>query len=87
MDGLVFRDASTTTVASSLFARTRCPEPWARITPVEGGDGWLLAAGRGFVYLSENGGLRPLAEVAPEGSRMNDAVRSAGPVLGRHEGS
>jgi sugar lactone lactonase YvrE len=44
------------------------------IAPVEGDDGWLLAAGRGFARLSPDGSLRAIAEVAPEGTRMNDAA-------------
>jgi sugar lactone lactonase YvrE len=45
------------------------------VTPVQGDDGWLLAAGRGFVHLSaDDGSLRPLAEVTPVGTRMNDAA-------------
>jgi sugar lactone lactonase YvrE len=44
------------------------------IAPVQGDDGWLLAAGRGFVHLSPDGSLRTLAEVAPAGTRMNDAA-------------
>jgi sugar lactone lactonase YvrE len=44
------------------------------IAPVQGDEGWLLAAGRGFVHLSPDGSLRPLGEVAPEGTRMNDSA-------------
>ena len=45
------------------------------ITPIEGDDGWLLAAGRGFVHLQLDGSLRTIgAEVAPAGTRMNDAA-------------
>jgi sugar lactone lactonase YvrE len=44
------------------------------IAPVQGDEGWLLAAGRGFVHLSPDGLLQPLAEVAPTGTRMNDAA-------------
>jgi sugar lactone lactonase YvrE len=44
------------------------------ITPVEGDDGWLLAAGRGFVHLRPDGSTRTLAEVAPTGTRMNDGA-------------
>jgi sugar lactone lactonase YvrE len=44
------------------------------IAPVNGDDGWLLAANRGFAYLSADGSLRPLADVAPAGTRMNDAA-------------
>ena len=44
------------------------------IAPIEGDGGWLLACGRGFVYLALDGSLRPLAQVAPVGTRMNDAA-------------
>ena len=44
------------------------------ITPVEGDEGWLLASDRGFVHLSLDGSLHALVEVAPEGTRMNDAA-------------
>ena len=44
------------------------------ITPIEGDEGWLLAAGRGFVHLLPDGAQRPIAEVAPAGTRMNDAA-------------
>ena len=41
------------------------------VAPVQDDQGWLLAAGRGFVHLSPDGSLRPIAEVAPAGTRMN----------------
>jgi sugar lactone lactonase YvrE len=44
------------------------------IAPIEGDEGWLLAAGRSITYLRPNGDLRLIAEVAPEGTRMNDAA-------------
>jgi sugar lactone lactonase YvrE len=45
------------------------------IAPVQDDEGWVLAAGRGFAYLSPDGLLRPLADdVAPAGTRMNDAA-------------
>jgi hypothetical protein len=58
------------------------------ITPVQDDDGWLLAAGRGFAYLSVDGTLLPVAEeVAPDGTRMNAAACDPrGPVLGRDVG-
>jgi sugar lactone lactonase YvrE len=42
------------------------------VTPREDG-GWLLAAGRGLLALDEDGTQRPVAELEPEGVRMNDA--------------
>jgi sugar lactone lactonase YvrE len=44
------------------------------IAPVHGDEGWLLAAGRGFAYLTAGGSLRRLSDVAPAGTRMNDAA-------------
>ena len=44
------------------------------VAPIHDDQGWLLAADRGFTYLEPNGELRPFAEVAPEGTRMNDAA-------------
>jgi sugar lactone lactonase YvrE len=44
------------------------------IAPIENHHGWLLAAGRTISYLGPDGELRLIAEVAPEGSRMNDAA-------------
>jgi sugar lactone lactonase YvrE len=44
------------------------------IAPVQGDDGWLLCAGRGFAHLSLDGSLRPVGEIAPAGTRMNDAA-------------
>ena len=44
------------------------------IAPVEGDEGWLLGAGRSFVYLAPDGTHRTVAEVAPAGTRMNDGA-------------
>ena len=44
------------------------------IAPVEGDEGWLLGAGRSFVYLAPDGTHRAIAEVAPAGTRMNDGA-------------
>jgi sugar lactone lactonase YvrE len=44
------------------------------IAPIQGDEGWLLAAGRGFTHLSPDGSLRTLAEVTPAGTRMNDGA-------------
>lgn len=47
--------------------------PLGAVTPAAGG-GWLLAAGRGFAHLDESGEVTVLAEVEPEGNRMNDGA-------------
>jgi sugar lactone lactonase YvrE len=44
------------------------------IAPIQGDDGWLLAAGRSFVHLREDGSTRTIAEVARQGTRMNDGA-------------
>jgi sugar lactone lactonase YvrE len=44
------------------------------VAPVHDDDGWLLAAGQGFSHLALDGTVRPIAEVAPPGTRMNDAA-------------
>ncbi|CAA9480224.1 MAG: hypothetical protein AVDCRST_MAG38-1971 [uncultured Solirubrobacteraceae bacterium] len=47
--------------------------PLGAVAPVEGDDGWLAAAGRGFARLGRDGSLAPIAELAPAGHRVNDA--------------
>jgi sugar lactone lactonase YvrE len=44
------------------------------MVPVQGDEGWLLAADRGFVYLSPEGKTRQIAEIVPIGTRMNDGA-------------
>ncbi len=44
------------------------------VAPVHGEDGWVLGAGRSFVYLAADGAHRTIAEVAPAGTRMNDGA-------------
>ena len=44
------------------------------IAPIEGDDGWLLGAGRGFVHLAPDGTHRTIAEVSPPATRMNDGA-------------
>ena len=56
------------------FRAYEVPGTVGAVAPVEDDDGWLLAANRGFAHLSESGALRPFAEVAPAGTRMNDAA-------------
>ena len=72
--GRVYRDRVDDD-GSLIPVRTyEVPGTVGAIAPVEGDEGWLLAAGRGFAHLSPDGSLRPFAEVAPEGTRMNDAA-------------
>ncbi len=45
------------------------------IAPIEGDEGWLLAAERRFLHLSPDGNVRSLTDdVAAVGTRMNDAA-------------
>jgi sugar lactone lactonase YvrE len=44
------------------------------IAPIEGDDGWLLRAGRGFVHLRPDGSHRMIAEVSAPRTRMNDGA-------------
>jgi sugar lactone lactonase YvrE len=72
--GRVFRERIADDGALVRVRAYQVPGTVGAIAPVEGDEGWVLAAGRGFVYLSTDGSLRPLAEVAPAGTRMNDAA-------------
>jgi sugar lactone lactonase YvrE len=44
------------------------------IAPVHDDEGWILAAGQGFLHLSPDGSVRPIEEVTPPGTRMNDGA-------------
>jgi len=44
------------------------------VAPIDGDEGWLVAADRSFVHLSPDGAVRPLAEVSPAGTRFNDGA-------------
>ena len=74
MDGLVLRDRVDDDGGLIPVRTYEVPGTVGAITPVEGDEGWLLASNRSFVHLSPDGALHPLAEVAPEGTRMNDAA-------------
>ena len=73
MDGLVFRDRVDNDGGLIPIRTYEVPGTVGAIIPVEGDEGWLLASNRGFVHLAPDGSLHPLVEVAPEGTRMNDA--------------
>ncbi len=72
--GRVYRDRVAEDGALIPVGTYRVPMTVGAITPVEGDEGWLLAAGRGFVHLTVDGSLYTLAEVAPTGARMNDGA-------------
>ncbi len=72
--GRVYRDRVDADGSLVPVGTYPVPGTVGAITPVQGDDGWLLAAGRGFVHLTPDGSLRLLAEVAPAGTRMNDGA-------------
>ncbi|MBI4932543.1 MAG: SMP-30/gluconolactonase/LRE family protein [Actinobacteria bacterium] len=72
--GLVFRANVLDDGSLQPVHTYELPMPVGAIAPVHGDDGWLLAAGRGFVHLAPDGTHRAIAEAAPAGARMNDAA-------------
>ena len=72
--GRVHRDRVLDDGRLEPVAIYQVPGTVGAIAPVAGDDGWMLAAGRGFSSLRPDGSRRILAEVAPEGVRMNDAA-------------
>ena len=72
--GTVYRDRVAEDGRLLLVRSYQVPGTVGAAAPIEGDDGWLLAAGRGFVHLAVDGSLRTLAEVAPPGTRMNDGA-------------
>jgi sugar lactone lactonase YvrE len=72
--GQVFRDRVDDDGALHAVRVYELPWSIGMLTPIEGDDGWLLGAGRGFVHLLPDGTHRTIAEVAPAASRMNDGA-------------
>jgi sugar lactone lactonase YvrE len=72
--GRVYRGRVDDAGGLTLLREYRVPGTVGAIVPVEGDEGWVLAAGRAFVHLSLDGSLRPLAQVTPPGTRMNDGA-------------
>jgi sugar lactone lactonase YvrE len=72
--GRVYRGRVAGDGSLSLVRPYQVPGTVGAVAPVEGDEGWLLAAGRGFVHLSLDGALRPIVEVSPIGTRMNDGA-------------
>ncbi len=48
--------------------------PVGMIAPAAGDPGWVLGAGRGFVYLAPDGTHQTIVQVSGEGTRMNDGA-------------
>jgi sugar lactone lactonase YvrE len=74
LSGRVYRYKINDKGALSLVRTHDIPGTVGAIAPVQNDDGWLLAAGRNISYLRPDGTLQLIAEVAPEGTRMNDAA-------------
>lgn len=72
--GRVFRDRVGTDGALERVREYEVPGTVGAIAPIDGDDGWILAAGRGFVHLRPDGTQRRLLDVTPPGTRMNDAA-------------
>jgi sugar lactone lactonase YvrE len=72
--GRVYRDRCAADGALAPIRSYRIPGTVGAVAPIDGDDGWLLAAGRGFVHLAPDGSLTPLAEVTQVGTRMNDGA-------------
>jgi sugar lactone lactonase YvrE len=72
--GRVYRDRVADDGALIPVRTYQVPGMVGAIAPVEDDEGWLLAAGRGFSHLSPDGSLHRLAEVTPDGTRLNDAA-------------
>jgi sugar lactone lactonase YvrE len=74
MAGRVYRDRVGGDGALLPVGTYQVPGTVGAVAPVRDDEGWLLAAGQGFVHLSPDGVLRPIAKVTPAGTRMNDAA-------------
>jgi sugar lactone lactonase YvrE len=72
--GRVYRGQVADDGALSLVRAYGVPGTVGAAVPIEGDEGWVLAAGRGFVHLAPDGSLRPIAAAAPPGMRMNDGA-------------
>ena len=72
--GRVYRDRCAADGGLAAVRSYRVPGTVGAVAPIDHDDGWVLAAGRGFVHLAPDGSLTPLAEVAEAGTRMNDAA-------------
>lgn len=75
--GQVYRERIEENGDLRRVRRYEVPGTVGAIAPIEGDEGWVLAANRGFAHLSPDGSLRELAEVSPEGTRMNDGACDA----------
>jgi sugar lactone lactonase YvrE len=74
LTGRVYRDRVSDDGSLLPVRVYSLPGTVGAIAPIQGDDGWLLAAGRSFVHLREDGSTQTLAEVARPGTRMNDGA-------------
>jgi sugar lactone lactonase YvrE len=72
--GRVYRDRVSGDGGLLQVRTYTLPGTVGAIAPIEGDAGWLLAAGRGFIHLAEDGSTHSIAEFVPDGARMNDAA-------------
>ncbi len=72
--GRVYRDLVQDGGALVPVCVYELPGTVGMIAPIQGDDGWLLGAGRGFVHLAPDGTRWTIVEVAPVGTRMNDGA-------------
>jgi sugar lactone lactonase YvrE len=72
--GRVFRDRLADDGGLEPVAVHTLPGTVGAIAPIAGDEGWLLAAGRGFVHLMPDGTSRRIIDVAPAATRMNDGA-------------
>lgn len=83
IDGRVYRARVVENGALSLLREYWVPGTVGAIAPVDGDDGWVMAAGRGFVHLRAG----RLAPADPAGGAVREPderrrLRCPGPVLG-----
>lgn len=72
--GRVFRDRVTADGTLEPVADYTIPGTVGALAPIDGDEGWLVAAGRGFLLLRPDGSQHALGQVASVGTRMNDGA-------------
>lgn len=72
--GRVFRDRVNGDGSLSLVRSYTLPGSVGAVAPIEDDEGWLVAANRSLVHLAPDGKVRQLADVAPDGTRLNDGA-------------
>jgi sugar lactone lactonase YvrE len=72
--GRVYRGRVGDDGSLSLVSHYQLPATVGAIAPVQDDEGWILAAGRGFLHLAPDGSMRQITEVSPAGARMNDGA-------------